>query len=169
MHHHTLMPLLPFSICWQHQQRKQHQIQIWVPWAVNRWRFRHIPGPWAPPVLGNLLGIAQHDLHGYLERCRKRHGRLFKVRWMRNSSDSARGQGVGASELLGGLILAPGAAQEAARQAVHGTFSGPTAVRQLEILNTWDMLVTGSSIWLAPGAMQEAAWQAVQGALVASR
>lgn len=53
--------------------------KIWVPWALNRWRFRHIPGPWAPPVLGNLLRLAQHDLHGYLELCRKRHGTLFKV------------------------------------------------------------------------------------------
>ncbi|WIA29661.1 hypothetical protein OEZ86_012145 [Tetradesmus obliquus] len=52
---------------------------IWVPWALNRWRFRHIPGPWAPPVLGNLLRLAQHDLHGYLELCRKRHGTLFKI------------------------------------------------------------------------------------------
>jgi hypothetical protein len=30
-------------------------------------------------VLGNLLGIANYDLHGYLERCRKQHGKFFKV------------------------------------------------------------------------------------------
>jgi hypothetical protein len=30
-------------------------------------------------VLGNLLGIAKYDLHGYLECCRKQHGKLFKV------------------------------------------------------------------------------------------
>lgn len=53
--------------------------QAWVPWAINRWRFRRIPGPFAPPVLGNLPGIAAHELHGFLERCRARHGQLFKM------------------------------------------------------------------------------------------
>jgi hypothetical protein len=37
------------------------------------------PGPFAPPVLGNLPAIARMDLIGFLDHCRQQYGSIFKV------------------------------------------------------------------------------------------
>lgn len=38
-------------------------------------------GPFAPPVIGNLVGIGRMNMAGYLEHCRQRYGHIFKV-WL---------------------------------------------------------------------------------------
>lgn len=37
-------------------------------------------GPFAPPVLGNLIAISRMDLIAFIDHCRQKYGKLFKVR-----------------------------------------------------------------------------------------
>jgi hypothetical protein len=39
----------------------------------------HHPGPFAAPFIGNLPDIVRHGLHNYLDLCRRRYGRVFKI------------------------------------------------------------------------------------------
>ncbi|KAI8476255.1 MAG: cytochrome P450, CYP711 clan [Monoraphidium minutum] len=48
-------------------------------WTANRWKLRRIPGPFAPPVIGNLPGVIKYGFHVYLDMCRRRYGRIFKI------------------------------------------------------------------------------------------
>lgn len=48
-------------------------------WVLNRWRFRRIPGPFAPPLVGNIPGLSRRGFPAYLDDCRSRYGRLFKI------------------------------------------------------------------------------------------
>lgn len=54
-------------------------VVVLMRWTANRLRFRHIPGPFAPPIIGNLFQLKQYGLHEYTEMCRKKYGRLFKI------------------------------------------------------------------------------------------
>jgi hypothetical protein len=40
-------------------------------------------GPFAPPVLGNLIAISRMDLIAFIDHCRQKYGKIFKVccRW----------------------------------------------------------------------------------------
>jgi hypothetical protein len=37
-------------------------------------------GPFAPPFIGNLPAIVRYGLHEYMDMCRRKYGKVFKVR-----------------------------------------------------------------------------------------
>ncbi|GBF96779.1 cytochrome P450 [Raphidocelis subcapitata] len=50
-----------------------------VLWALDRWKYRACPGPFALPLIGNLVPILKYGLHEYLDMCRRKYGRIFKI------------------------------------------------------------------------------------------
>lgn len=50
-----------------------------VLWAANRWKYRALPGPFAPPLIGNLIDVVRYGFHEYLDMCRRKYGRVFKI------------------------------------------------------------------------------------------
>lgn len=54
-------------------------LSVLVPWAVNRWKYRHIPGPFSWPLIGDLPWIVQYGLHDYGLMCQRKYGRIFKI------------------------------------------------------------------------------------------
>ncbi|KAF8072691.1 AL21 [Scenedesmus sp. PABB004] len=49
------------------------------PWLKDRWAWRRVPGPFAPPLLGNLAPISQLGLHNYMLQCKQRYGNVFRI------------------------------------------------------------------------------------------
>lgn len=45
----------------------------------KRWKYRHIPGPFGWPLLGNLPELVLQGQHNFLAKCERRHGPVFKV------------------------------------------------------------------------------------------
>jgi hypothetical protein len=47
---------------------------------VTRWRLRHLPGPPAWPLLGNLPHMVRHGRSASLDAWAKQYGPLYKAR-----------------------------------------------------------------------------------------
>ncbi|KXZ54674.1 hypothetical protein GPECTOR_4g740 [Gonium pectorale] len=47
---------------------------------VTRWKLRHIPGPFALPLLGCVPDILRQGAHAFFLQCRKKYGPVFKAR-----------------------------------------------------------------------------------------
>lgn len=54
-------------------------LAVVLPWAVNRWKYRHIPGPFSLPLIGDLPWIFKYGLHEYGLMCNRKYGNIFKI------------------------------------------------------------------------------------------
>jgi len=46
---------------------------------VNRWRYRHIPGPRYRPIVGNLPEFVSLSSHEFFNQCSRKYGKVFKI------------------------------------------------------------------------------------------
>ncbi|GBF88848.1 cytochrome P450 [Raphidocelis subcapitata] len=135
---------------------------ILARWGANRWRYRRVPGPFAPPIIGNLPELRRHgSLHTYMDACRRRYGRVFKAfnKWIDGLVEASPQNGL--MIYLGSKMFLFVAEPEGARKVMyklinHNVGGMLTADRKAEFkANTKGLFAATGDDWRA----LRAAWQ----------